>query len=460
MKNKRLSKLKSKKYLAGVLLVLIVGVLACLLKFGNLDKLKGTIKVTDAYLSNVTTKLSANISDISGDAPVVSNGYDEVKYELKYRLSASNQDRDVIITGTLDSDNGYASFKRLYGDNVTSTLSDNDRKIEITIRNLPADTEITTVIPIVVNGAPDGYRVNPIFKIKESTAEEFTDVYTNPIQVSTNDLRGTVTDVEGNRVPNILVTVYKNKKLIRETYTNDNGEYIVSDLNQDNYTIDINEVIYDVVNVSNVNVSGDTSLDITVSRVYPFNIEVHKYITKVDVNNLGINTVKTYDNASIVNFPVKRLTNLNGKVYYKIVVENTGEKEGIVSIVKDELPDFMAFIEEENSGFELVDGVIYDRNLEGIELMPGERVEDSLVLTIKNTSQAREYLNRVTATGEIYEHVVYLLDGNTYREEDVLEGEKLDRIADPIANFGGWYTDPEYTNKYNYNNRVTKNLIL
>ncbi len=460
MKNKKLSKLKSKKYLAGVLLVLVVGVLACILKIGSLDKLKGTIKVTEAYLSNVTTKLSANISDISGEAPVVSNGYDEVKYELKYRLSASNQDRDVIITGSLDSDNGYASFKRLYGDNITSALSDNDRKIEITIRNLPADTEITTIIPIVVNGAPNGYRVNPTFKIKESTADSFTDVYTNPIEVSTNNLRGTVTNTDGNRVPNILVSVYKNKKLIRETYTNDNGEYIISDLNQDNYTVDINEEIYNVVDHSNVSVNGDTSLDIRVQRVYPFNIEVHKYITKVDVNNLGVNTIKTYDNASIVNFPVKRLTNLNGKVYYKIIVENTGEKEGIVSIIKDELPDFMEFVEEENSGFELIDGVIYDRNLEGIELMPGERVEDSLVLTIKNTSQAREYLNRVTATGEIYEHVVYLLDGNTYREEDVLEGEKIERIADPIANFGGWYTDPEYTNKYNYNNRVTKNLIL
>ncbi|MBR4830949.1 MAG: InlB B-repeat-containing protein [Bacilli bacterium] len=460
MKNKRLNRLKSKKYLAGVLLILIVGVLAYLLKFGKLDKLEGTIKINNAYLSNVTTKLSANISDISGEAPVVSNGYDEVNYELKFTLSESNQDRDVIISGSLDSDNGYASFKHLTGDNITSTLSDNDRKIEIVIRNLPANTEITAIIPILVNGAPNGYRVNPTFKIKESTADSYTDVYTNPIEVNTNNLRGAVTNTKGERVSDILVSIYKGRRLIRETYTNSDGEYIFSDLNEDSYTVDINEEIYKVVNFSDVSVSGDTVLNINVERVYPFNIEVHKYITKVDVNNLGTKITKTYNNASIVNFPVKRLTNLNGKVYYKIIVENTGEKEGIVSIVKDELPDFMAFNEEENNGFELVDGVIYDRNLEGIELYPGQKVEDTLVLTIKNTSQAREYLNRVTATGEIYEHVVYLLDGNTYREEDVLEGEKLDRIADPIANFSGWYTDSEYTNKYNYNNRVTKNLIL
>jgi len=103
---------------------------------------------------------------------------------------------------------------------------------------------------------------------------------------------------------------------------------------------------------------------------------------------------------------------------------------------------------------------IYDRNLEGITLYPGETREDSLVLNILDTNEARTYLNRVNVDGEIYEHVVYILDGNTYKEQDVLEGETITKPADPIENFGGWYTDNKYTNLYNYNNPVTKNLVL
>ena len=207
--NKR--KLRFKKYVAGILLVVVVAALVGLLKLGNLDKLKGTIKVKDVYLSNVSTKLNANIFDVSSDSPVISNGYDEVKYQLKYKLSDSDQNRKVIITGSLDSDNGYATFKRLTGDNITSTLSNDNRNIEIVISNVPANTEITTDIALTINGAPNGYQVRPTFKIKESTSEEYNDVYTNPIEVNTNSLRGTVRNTEGEPISNIIVSVYKNK---------------------------------------------------------------------------------------------------------------------------------------------------------------------------------------------------------------------------------------------------------
>ena len=453
-------RLKVKKYLAGIVLVLIVAALMGLLRFGNLDKLKGKIKINDFHLSNINTKLNGSVLDAVGEGPVTSNGFDEVSYELKYRLSNSNQRRDVIIVGTLDSDNGYASFKRLTGNNITSTLSNDNRKIEIVVSDLEPDTEITTIIPLTINGAPDGYRISPSFKIKETTAEDFVNVYTNPIEVSTNNLRGTVTDVDGNTISNIIISVYKNRRLIKETYTNQNGEYIFSDLAADNYTVKINEEIYKDVSEKNIAVSGDTRLDLIAERVYPFTLEVHKYITKVDAINLNTPIIRTYDNASLVAFPVNKLTNFSGKVYYSIVVENTGEKEGIVSVVKDELPSFMSFDEKLNNGFELKDRIIYDRNLEGKVLRPGEKVVDTLVLNIENTNEARTYLNRVNSLGEIYEHVVYILDGNTYKEEDVLEGEKIVKPTDPSDNFSGWYTDSEYTNLYNYNNPVIKDLIL
>ena len=451
------TKLKIKKYLAGLTLVLLVTALVGLLKINNFDKLSGKVKIKDAYLSNINTKLSSNVFDASSDNALSSNGFDQINYELKYKVS--DADRDVIITGILNDDERYASFKKITGENISSTLSNNNRKIEIVISNAPANTEITTNVLLLINGAPDGYTINPRFQIKESTSDSFDDIYTNPITVSTNNLRGTVRNIDGTTIDNVIVSLYKNRELIKETYTNSNGEYIFSDLNEDSYIIKINEEIYKDVSL-NIDVNKDTVLDIETERVYPFKLEVHKYITKVDAYNNGLLISRSYDNANLVNFPIDRLNILTGKVYYKIVVENTNEKEGIVSLVKDELPKFMTFNEEENSGFELKDGIIYDRNLEGVTLYPGEKKEDTLVLNILDTNEARTYLNRVDINGEIYEHVVYLLDGNTYKELDVLEGETITKPADPIPNFGGWYTDNKYTNLYNYNNPVTKDLIL
>lgn len=454
------SKLKFKKYLAGLMLVLLVVAVIGLFKIGNFDKLAGKVKITDAHLSSAKTKLNASIYDITSDNNLTSNGYDEVNYEIKYKLTESEQPRDVIIVASLADDERYASFKRITGNNITSTLSNSNRRIEIVISNASPNTEITTNIAMLINGAPNGYTVNPRIQIKESTSETFTDIQAAAVEVSTNSLKGIVRNQDNEGIANIIVSLYQGRELVKEAYTNSEGNYLFSDLTEGNYIVKINEDIYQNINIDEVAVSGDTTLDILTERVYPFKLETHKYITKVDAYNNGNLISRSYDNVSLVNFPIANLKTLSGKVYYKIVVENTGEKEGIVSLVKDELPKFMGFNEEENIGFELKDGIIYDRNLEGITLYPGEKVEDTLVLNILDTNEARTYLNRVDINGELYEHVVYLLDGQTYKEEDVLEGEKIVRPADPIENFGGWFTDSKYTNLYNYNNPVTKDLIL
>ena len=150
--------------------------------------------------------------------------------------------------------------------------------------NVPGNTEITTNVALTINGAPNGYKVNPTFKIKETTAEDYTDVYTNPIEVSTNNVRGIVRNEKDEAIPNILVSIYKNKKMIKEAYTNQNGEYMLGDLPEDNYIVKINEEIYNDVETT-IEVNGDTVLDLRTERIYPFDLKVHKYITKVDANH-------------------------------------------------------------------------------------------------------------------------------------------------------------------------------
>ena len=53
--------------------------------------------------------------------------------------------------------------------------------------------------------------------------------------------------------------------------------------------------------------------------------------------------------------------------------------------------------------------------------------------------------------------------GSLIAEEEVYEGEKVTRPTDPTKEnneFGGWYTDAELTNEYDFNTAVTANLDL
>ena len=455
-----MKKLKRGKVVALSLILVLAVAIGFILKISSIDKYAGLVTVKNATLSSISTKLSANISDLTEENKIYTKGYDEIDYTIKYRLSSSPVDRDVIINAKIDENDPYATFKEITGSNITSTLSADRKEIVVTISNLPADEEITSKITLLIVNAPNGYTVSPTVRIKESTASDYSDITVTPVTVNTNSLQGYVTDEDGNIVKGVLVALKKNNEIIKETYTNDNGLYTLSDITPDTYSVVINEDIYDDIEVNNLYIEDGNMLNLIVRRVYPYRIETNKYITKVELSNLGTSKDYTYNDVELAQIPVKKVNDLHGKIYYKIVVKNTGEKAGMITMVKDELPEGLSFDENLNSGYELKNGIIYNRNLEGLTLDAGEQIVDTLVLTIDNTNVARTYINQVSAKGELYENVVYLLDGNTYKTLDVLEGEYLDELTISDSNFDGWYTDEKLTNKYNYNNPVTKDLIL
>ncbi len=455
-----MKKLKKGKVIATSLLILLVGFIVGIICLKNYDKYAGLVKVNNIQLSSISTKLSANISDLSEENEIYTKGYDEVVYKIKYRLSEVPGDRDVIINAKVDENDPYVSFKNVTGNNITSVLSSNGKEITITISNLPSNEEIESKLTMIIENAPKGYTVSPIVRIKESTESSYTNITVRPVTVNTNSVQGTVVDQDGNRVKGIIISLVKDGQIVKETYTNDEGMYTLSDITPDTYSIKVNEEIYKDLSVDNIYINDGNQLNLIVERVYPYKIETNKYITKVELNNLGASKSYTYNDVELAQIPVKRVDDLHGKIYYKIVVQNTGEKEGMISSVRDELPDGLSFDESLNSGYELKDGIIYNRNLEGMVLSAGEQITDTLVLTIDNTNIAKTYINKVNARGELYEHVVYLLNGSVYKTLDVLEGEKLDKVTVSNPNFKGWYTDETLTNLYNYDLPVEKDLIL
>ena len=458
----KLKELRTRKYVALIMMIVIIGTIVGILKIGNMDFDKGKVKVSKAVINNVTSSLSANINEATVDNLIISKGYDEIDYVIKYSLSTDEniKERNVIIEASLDDNEKYASFKDITNGDVTSVVSENRKNIKITVKNAKVNKENELKLVIKLEGAPNGYKVTPKIKIKEVSEEKYTNLNVQNVEVKNNSLTGNVQDEQSMNVSNIELALKKDGETIKKTYTDEDGNYVFSDIEEGEYNLEIDEDIYEKVSEEKVNISGLSKLNIVVKEVTPYKIELKKQITEMTIVNGGNTTTYKYGNLDKVQQALRNVKNMTGEVKYKITVQNIGKKSGIVTVVKDEVPEGLTFNKEKNTSWEEKNGVLYNRSLEGITLNAGEKREEGLTLDIESTSEAKTYINKVTAKGEIYENIVYILDGKTYKEDTVLEGEKIKEPKADNKDFKGWYTDKKYTNKYNFNNEVTKDLVL
>ena len=458
----KLKELRTRKYVALIMMIVIIGAIVGILKIGNMDFDKGKVKVSKAVINNVTSSLSANINEAAVDNLITSKGYDEIDYVIKYSLSTDEniKERNVIIEASLDDNEKYASFKDITNGDVISTVSENRKNTKITVKNAKVNKENELKLVMKLEGAPNGYKVTPKIKIKEVSEEKYTNLNVQNVKVKNNSLTGNVQDEQSMNVSNIELALKKDGETIKKTYTDEDGDYVFSDIEEGEYNLEIDEDIYEKVSEEKVNISGSSKLNIVVKEVTPYKIELKKQIIEMTIVNGGNATTYKYGNLDKVQQALRNVKNMTGEVKYKITVQNTGKKSGIVTVVKDEVPEGLTFNKEKNTSWEEKNGILYNRSLEGITLNAGEKREEGLTLDIESTSEAKTYINKVTAKGEIYENVVYILDGKTYKEDAVLEGEKIKEPKVDNKDFKGWYTDKKYTNKYNFNNEVTKDLVL
>ena len=232
-----MSKLKGKKYKIILLILLLILGIVGLVSLGQVDKYKGQIAVTDIKVGKKV------LSSVGNTSFSTSKGYDEVEYEVKYTLDEIEgiTKRDVVIKGTIDEiDSKYAYFNEINKSNITSTLRNSGREIEVLIRNVPLGEEQVIKLKIVVEGAPNGKIITPEIEIKEASGE-YTRVQTEGIKVETNSLDGIVYDENKAPVSNIELSIYKGRKEIRRTYTDETGRFIFTDLEEGEYNIHLEE---------------------------------------------------------------------------------------------------------------------------------------------------------------------------------------------------------------------------
>ena len=452
-----MEKIKRKKYISLLLIVVLFLTIVALSTTNKIDKYSGLVSVKK---SNIESKLLGSV----GDAVLEDNtvkGNSTVEYEVSFTLDEIEglEKRDAIIKASLTNEEfKYARFKAITGSKITSTLIDNGKEIEVLVQDVTLGQEKKIKLKLIIENAPNEVEITPVISVREATGN-YTNLNTNTITVSTNSVEGIVKDENGLPVKDIEVAIKQNGQILKKTYTNESGKYVITDLEEGSYELDVDEDNYEVIKRETADVSGRTEKDFTIRQVEPYKIETNKYITSLNLVLDGKTYNYTYDDREEVLETIKKANTISGEIIYKLVVKNTGDKSGTIEEVSD-IPSEGLKLKDGNYGWEEVDGIYYYRPIEGVTLEKNESREIGLVLEIESTSAAKTYINKMTTKGEIYEKVVYILDGQKYKEEKVLEGNIIEEPVITTPGFDGWYTDKNRSNKYNFSLPVNKDLIL
>ena len=443
MKNK-IRSLKTKRYVATIVLVLLFVFVLGLTSI--LKPMLKNIKI-NSILSN-TTSLNASVIDGTSEG-IESNNYDEIKYQIK--VDKENNDDEAIIIGTLtDKENKYARFKST----KEGVVTENGKKITVTTKK----KKVT--ITVIIENAPYGTTINPKYKIN-SQDENKENINVQPVTITGKSVEGKVMDEKGTLYTGIELGLSSNGEEVKRTYTKTEGDYVFSlgDLNA--YEVNIKEDKYKIVRYSEETTDENRRvLNVVIKEVEPFKLNIKKTISKLDLVVNGKKQTFNYNDETKVVKSLKNAKTIEGSIYYNISIKNEGEIKGTLTALKDVIPDGLSFDKDKNPGWTKEGNTLFYTVLEGQEIESFGKTSATLILDIKKTDTARTYINKAIANGEDYKYVVYYLNNQVYREEYVIANEKIKNINPGIDKFAGWYTDRNYTNRYDFDSEVTKDLVL
>ena len=440
---KKSNQMKSKKNV-----ITIITALLFVFVLGLITFLRPSVKnIKINKILTKTTSLSASVLDGISEG-VASNNYDEIKYQIK--VNKDKNDQAVIVGKLSNNENKYARFKEINEAEIT----DNGKTITISTKK----SRVT--VTVIVENAPYGTSINPDFTIN-SEDENKSKISVEPVTITGKSVEGKVLDEKGTLYNGLEVGLTKNGEILKKTYTKSDGDYVLSLGDVDSYELTLEEEKYRIVRFNEQTTDENRRIiNIVIQEVEPFSLNIKKTINKLDLVVNGKKESFEYDNASTVVKSIKNAKSIEGSIYYNISIKNEGEIKGTLTALKDIIPDGLSFDEKKNPGWTKDGKSLFYTVLEDKEINPFEKLNVSLVLDIVKTDQAKNYLNKAIANGEDYKYVAYYLNNRIFKEEYVVANEKIENINPNVQNFGGWYTDREYSNKYNFNNAVTKDLIL
>lgn len=328
---------------------------------------------------------------------------------------------------------------------------------------------ITLVGILIINKE----RVNILEKNKqiiEKTTEVKEQLLTKKTNINTSKILGSVNEKgTGESIEDIEVILYKEenetKEKIEVTYTDKDGNYEFEEVATGTYKVEIDSDEYNLLNENEIEVTNDTleEINMELEAKEEFKAEIKKYIKEIKINNNGKESIYTYDKENKVNIPIKNLKNLTGEVTYEFEVTNVKNKEGYVKVIKDTIPEGLAFDQDKNKDWKEKDGKLYTSQLSKTLIKSGETKKVVLILDIKNTDEAKSYLNKVSITGEVYHKLIYINLGEVYIEKEVLDGDIEEEETSPKREgyvFTGWYKDETLNEKFDFTEPITEDTKI
>lgn len=326
-----------------------------------------------------------------------------------------------------------------------------------------------TIVPTKVDNIDDNLKEDNTDKKEENNQEKDDNNIENKDNKTNYKIKGVVwmdSDKNGERkedeqlLSNIKVKLYNatTNSLVKETTTNNNGNYEFEALQENNYMVlfeyDTNNYTLTTYqksgvgeNLNNDAVEKEVSIDGNIKSVgitniielsenkenidmgliknSIFDLSLEKYVSKVTVTNKAGTKEYKYKKGKLekVEIPSKYLNNSTLQIEYKIVVKNEGELEAYVSEIVDYLPSGLTFDKAINNSWRqnTKDTIVSDE-LAHTKISAGESKEITVVLTKKMTedetgtiTNAAE-IKKATSTTNVKD--IDSTENNKNREED------------------------------------------
>ena len=232
---------------------------------------------------------------------------------------------------------------------------------------------------------------------------------------------------------------YETGEILKTTTTNEQGEYIFSELGKGNYQIlfeydfekyyitsftkhtlngevTSNAIEIDYTNGNEKRLGGITeeiivenqnisNLNLGLIERKIFDLSLEKYISKVTVQTQK--QTKTYEfgkeQLAKVEIHSKEISGANVLIEYKIAVKNEGEVLGTVNKIVDYMPEDMFFSQELNPNWYMgEDGNLYNEELANTEIEPNETKEVTLTLSKAMTNTNTGTVTNIAEINEDY----------------------------------------------------------
>ena len=350
--------------------------------------------------------------------------------------------KNFILTVTLEAehlleDTPTYSFSKIDGEQIDFTITDGI--VQLIEKSEKASTQKNTGSSNSRNNSSSNITNNNnnqnLFPVKLS-GTAWIDENENGVRDSNEKKLSNIKVIAFEaQTGNIATTISGNEA---STTTNENGEYIFTDLKPGKYIVvfSYDSVEYTLTKYQDannnllitsdaiekdINLNGKrllagvtdiidltkstSNIDIGLVERSKFDLKLDKTVTKVTVQNGEGTKVHEYDNTSLALVPIKgkELNNTNIVVEYTINITNEGNVPGYAKNIIDYKPKEFTFNSNINpKWYAGSDGYLYSSALSDTIIQPGETKQLTLLLTKKLTENSTGIVNNNAEIKESY----------------------------------------------------------